>query len=387
MLSFSIIGCGAAGNKAVIDLMNIGYNPDKIFMLNSTAKDIPSEYHSKMMIFGSSSNRLGGCGKERSIGREMLLADLKSGKINIDNIVDPNDQAIVLVGSTEGGSGSSSIPILAKYFKQVHGKNVICILFFGFNDDVRGMHNTIELCKELSEEYTVIGISNEKFLVGNNKFAAERAANQLFCEIIKVCTGATITPGVQMIDDTDLYKVVTTPGYMVVNTIEFNRPKNIDEYNNYLTSAITGQEFVDPGDDPGAKRIAMIFDVPKDTDTIDYNGAKLRESYGEPYEFFTHMNNNADFYRVSYIVSGMRLPVEEIQYIYNTYLDRSQNVNKSRDGFFDVVNSMEGFYEDKGFDMLSSNNRKNTSAAKSSFFSDFENPDEKTISDPSTFEY
>ena len=77
MLSFSVIGCGAAGNKAVIGLMNIGYNPDKCFMINSTTKDIPREYKKKVILFGISQNRLGGCGKERSLGRSMLLDDLK----------------------------------------------------------------------------------------------------------------------------------------------------------------------------------------------------------------------------------------------------------------------------------------------------------------------
>ena len=297
MLSFSVIGCGAAGNKAVIGLMNIGYNPDKCYLLNSTTKDIPKEYHSKMMIFGSSSNRLGGCGKERGVGREMLLADLKSGQIDIDSIVDPNDQAIILVGSTEGGSGSSSIPILAKYFKQVHNKNVICVFFFGFNDDVRGMQNSIELCKELSEEYTVIGISNEKFLNGgNNKFLAETMANDLFCEVVKILSGAIIVPGTQMIDDTDLYKVVTTPGYMIANSWSFNRPKTAEQYDKALQDMLTSQGFVDPGKNPGAKRIAMIFDVPDEDSNIDYTGQALRKLYGEPYEFFTHMNNQADYY-------------------------------------------------------------------------------------------
>lgn len=390
MLSFSVIGCGAAGNKAVIDLMNIGYNPDKVFMLNSTYKDIPSEYHSKMMIFGARNNRLGGCGKERSIGRDMLLSDIKSGAIDLDSIVDPNDQAIVLVGATEGGSGSASIPILAKYFKKVHNKNVICVLFFGFNDDVRGIKNSIDICKELSEDYTVIGISNERFLVGNNKFSAERAANGLFCDIIKVCTGATITPGTQVIDDTDLYKVVTTPGYMIVNSFEFStRPKNIAHYHELFNPAIDSQEFVDPGENPGAKRIAMIFDIPNDTDAVDFSGKKLRENYGEPYEFFTHVNNDAGAYRVSIIVSGMKLPSEELQYMYNTYLDRTSRVNKSRDDFFDIVGGMDGFDEDKGFDMLTSSEVKNTATAKSSFFEEYETdtPAKPVTVDRTNFEY
>ena len=382
MLSFSVIGCGAAGNKAVIGLMNIGYNPDKCYLLNSTTKDIPKEYHSKMMIFGSSSNRLGGCGKERGVGREMLLADLKSGQIDMDSIVDPNDQAIILVGSTEGGSGSSSIPILAKYFKQVHNKNVICVFFFGFNDDVRGMQNSIELCKELSEEYTVIGISNEKFLNGgNNKFLAETMANDLFCEVVKILSGAIIVPGTQMIDDTDLYKVVTTPGYMIANSWSFNRPKTAEQYDKALQDMLTSQGFVDPGKNPGAKRIAMIFDVPDEDSNIDYTGQALRKLYGEPYEFFTHMNNQADYYSISYIVSGMKLPSEEIQNIYDQYIERTSMVNKSRDDFFDIVGGMEGIDADRGFDMLSDVHKKDVASARNSFFSDFQSNPKKDISE------
>lgn len=382
MLSFSVVGCGAAGNKAVIDLMKIGYRQDKCFLINSTSKDIPEEYHSSMTIFGASSNRLGGCGKERSIGRDMLLSDLKNGRIDIDKINDPNDQAIVLVGSTEGGSGSSSIPVLAKYFKQVHGKNVICIFFFGFNDDVRGMQNSIELCKELSEEYTVIGISNERFLdESGNKFLAEKKANELFVDIIKILTGAIIIPGSQMMDDTDLYKVVTTPGYMIANTWSFNRPKTADQYLASLKEVLSTQGFVDPGRDPGAKRIAMIFDIPDSDDNIDYKGNTLRQMYGEPYEFFTHLNENAQAYRVSYIISGMRLPYEEIQDIYYAYIDRTSKVNKGKDNFFDLIYDMGAIEEDRGFDMLNGSNKHDTNRAKNAFFNDFENKPETHSSD------
>ena len=381
MLSFTVIGCGAAGNKAVIDLMGIGYNPSKCYLVNSTAKDIPSDYHDNMIIFGASSNRLGGCGKERSIGREMLLTDLKAGKLDLDALVDPNDQAIVLVGSTEGGSGSSSIPILAKYFKQVHGKNVICVFFFGFNDDVRGMQNSIELCKELSEEYTVIGISNEKFLANGNKFAAEKKANELFCDIVKTLTGAMIVPGPQMIDDTDLYKVVTTPGYMIVNNWAFNRPKNADSYISSLKNFLDNQGFVDPGRNPGAKRIAMIFNIPGSDDNIDYRGTTLREMYGEPYEFFTHLNDQSDGYFISFIVSGMNLPSEEIQNIYDEYMERTTHVNKSRDSFFDMLDTMDAAEGDAGFDMLTNTHKQDVAVAKSSFFADFSKAPKKPESD------
>ena len=374
MLSFSVIGCGAAGNKAVIDLMDIGYNPEKIFMLNTTTKDLPAEYKEKVILFGTSQNRLGGCGKERSLGRSMLLDDLKSGTLNLDRMVDPNDQAIVLVGSTEGGSGSSSLPILAKYFKQVYDKNVICVFFFGFDDDVRGMQNSIELCQELTEDYTVIAISNKKFLddCDGNKFKAEKAANALFCNVIKVLSGLVIKPGVQMIDDTDLYKVVTTPGYMVANIYDFNRPKTKESYMNHLTDYLNSQGFIDPSKNPGAKRIAMIFDIPEQDDSIDYTGSSLRKLYGEPYEFFTHMSDKPTSYKVSYIVSGMKLPSEEIQHIFDEYTERTSKVNKKKDEFFDLIGGLRGDSDDKKFDMMKNKPSHSVEAGRQAFFNDFD---------------
>ena len=81
MLSFTVIGCGAAGNKAVIDLMGIGYNPKKCYLVNSTAKDIPEQYarsrrredfgvapaFRRPRIYGVA--RRDGTGGERSVGR------------------------------------------------------------------------------------------------------------------------------------------------------------------------------------------------------------------------------------------------------------------------------------------------------------------------------
>ena len=62
MLRMHLIGCGAAGNKAVINFVQSGYmNNDKYdyLLVNSTDKDIPAEYRANSMIFGN--NSIGGC--------------------------------------------------------------------------------------------------------------------------------------------------------------------------------------------------------------------------------------------------------------------------------------------------------------------------------------
>ena len=140
MLNLKVIGTGAAGNKAAISLIeNNNFNKDFVTLINSTPKDIPDEYKDNAFIFGSK-DRLGGCGKERTIGKELFVKDLRNGVISLDNIANPDTNAVVIVSSTEGGSGSATTPIIAKYLKEVVGIPVIIVLFFGFNTDLRIFH-------------------------------------------------------------------------------------------------------------------------------------------------------------------------------------------------------------------------------------------------------
>ena len=229
MLNLKVIGAGAAGNKAAIDLVSAGFKPEDVTLINSTLKDIPSDFKNSAILFGQNSDSLGGCGKEREIGKKLFITDFKLGTFNLDNIVDPNTNAVVIVSSTEGGSGSAATPIIAKYIQSCLGLPVIVVLFFGFNSDVRGMQNSIEICQELSEDATIIGICNSKYLAeaGGNKIKAEKLANQEFVNIVKVLGGYEIVESSQNIDDTDLFKIVSTPGYMMVGTTSIKKKLSI----------------------------------------------------------------------------------------------------------------------------------------------------------------
>lgn len=380
MMNFKVIGTGAAGNKAAINLIENGFDKKNVLLINSTSKDISENYKDISLIFGNGGSTLGGCGKERDVGKRLILQDMKSGKFSLDNIADPNTNCIIIVSSTEGGTGSSSTPIIAKYIKEVLGIPVITVLFFGFNTDVRGMQNSIEISQELEDSYGVIGISNEKFLeISNgNRIKAEQLANDYFVDIIKILSGSTITPGNQNIDDTDLYKLVVTPGYMVVDKCSIGKIKNIDQYNRSITSAIDESKSV--GDNRGAKRIGIIYDAPERIyDYIDFNHEVIKNRYGIPYEMFMHVQDT-DNPSVSWIVSGLPLPISEIKEIYDNYLKASNSVNKSKDVFFDSVMDMKGNEEDSQFNMFLTSKANNK--AKSNFFADFGLVDKKEDKTP-----
>lgn len=372
MLNFKVIGAGAAGNKAAINLIEKGFDAKNVTLINSTIKDIPEYYRSISMIFGANSGSFGGCGKEREIGKKRMLYDLKTGNVNLDSIVDPDTNAVIIVSSTEGGSGSAATPIIAKYIKEVVGVPVIVCLLFGFNSDVRGMQNSIEICQELSDNYGIIGISNSKFLssCNGNKLKAELAANDYFSNIVSILAGKNIFPGSQNIDDTDLFKIVTTPGYMNIGTANILKIKNLNQYNKIISDEIDNSKLMDISK-KGAKRIGVIFDAPESIyDYMDFSAETIYQEFGNPYEIYTHVQNSSETNStVTWIVSGMPMPLNEIKDIYNGYLLESETVNKNKDSFFDEISEFKGNQEDGMFDMLSS--RPDSKKAKDNFFSDF----------------
>lgn len=387
MLNLKIIGAGAAGNKAAIALAEKGFNLNDITLFNSTGKDIPEKFKDSAIIFGNTSDTLGGCGKERETGKKLFLDDLKTGAVTIDGLLDPDTNAVVIVSSTEGGTGSAITPILAKYIREVLGAPVIVCLFFGFNSDVRGMQNSIEISQELAENYGVICISNYKFLdaANGNTLKAEQLANDEFVRIIGILTGKDIHPGSQNIDDTDLFKLIATPGYMKVEHANISKIKNVSQYKDTISDAIDSSVLIDC--EKGAKRIGVIYSVSEDmTGNIDFTTSTLQSEYGIPYELYTHVQDCDSQSTVDWIVAGLNLPLKEIQEIYENYLKTSTSVNKSRDSFFDSVMDMRGNSEDGMFNMLSTRKVDNTKA-KSSFFADYGIGNEKPTKKKADGEY
>lgn len=374
-MNVGVIGCGAAGNKATYDLIRSGFPKDDCLFVNSTPKDIHDEFKANALIFGK--DREGGCGKERELGKKLILRDMKNGDFNIDDFITGGNEynLIILVSSTEGGSGSASLPVLAKYINKVHQIPVICVLFIGFMDDPRGCKNTIEICEELEEDYGTIFIQNNAFMAreNNNKIKAEAAANSNFVSIVKSICAAGINNSSQNIDDTDMAKIVMTPGYMTIDEVAVDRFKNMEQYTKFMNSYLDDSIVPDAGE-KSAKRIAVFFSC--DGEGVDYTGELFKERFGMPYEYFTHIQEPVENSFIRWIISGQKMPIDDIRRIYNNYMKITQKVNRAQDSFFSEVSSFRNDTEDNMFNMVSSKKSKRpTDSAKNKFFADFEETD------------
>ena len=194
-MKIKLIGVGAAGNKAVIEAVEQGVvDKESILLLNSTLQDIPVQYREpKTAVCFSSKENSGVCGKEPQIAEGLIMEALQNGTVNLDGLMEPDDRYAVIVTSSEGGSGCGASTVIAKYLSQVLDVHVHMVVFTGFEEDARGLQNTVHYFQNLSNEYTIEVISNKKFFKGN-KLKAEREANAEFVKKLSVLRSIPICP-------------------------------------------------------------------------------------------------------------------------------------------------------------------------------------------------
>lgn len=359
-MKLRIIGTGAAGNKAAISTVECGLLAiEDVLLLNSTLRDIPNEYRKGAYCFEQSE---GGCGKEKRKGALLAINSLKNGNLAnvIDEFINDDIELVILTASTEGGTGAGSISVISKYCYEL-GIPVMLFLFTGFEDDARGLRNTIEVFQELDERYTIQTISNKKFLnISNNRISCEKLANDEFIKRVSTISGKGIVDSERNMDEFDLFKSATTPGFMTVCTKEIEKIKSIDQFNKIVIDILDSDYSLDI-QNKSCARLGIIININIDSQNyIDYNFKEIKDRVGVPYEVFTHIQSDStqpEF--ISIIASGMNLPLDEIKNINTRYMELNSKTSKDSDSFFDQIASLRGDTSDSKFDISSKRrNRK-----------------------------
>lgn len=379
-----LIGIGAAGNKAAITAVeNEIISVENTMLINSTLKDIPADYLSKPgAVVRKYEGAYGGCGKERKISLDLAMNNLESDTLGLEKFlgIDTDNQCelCIIVASTEGGTGSGSAPVIGQYILRVFKEYKIRIHMFGlagFEDDVRGMRNTVEFFSELDENFAIECIKNSKFLreCNNNKIKAEVKANEEFCKKISVLMGLQIRDSEHNIDPTDLLKVsARTPGYMIIETCVFDdKIKNSDQFRQTVVDTFDNSKSLDI-DQKGIRRLGVIINIRRDsTDYIDYKDIVL-DRFGIAYETYEHIqheeNTMPEF--ISFIMAGLKMPMDEVERTYKNYERSVAQVDKSKDLFFSSIKEKTIEQTDDIFDLDSDDVEK---VDKKDFFKKFSN--------------
>lgn len=350
MIKCYVIGNGAAGSKCVASAVKLGaVRLEDTAIVNSTSKDFPADYEGKKIILSPENH---GAGKERPVAKEFAKRAIAEGLFDFPSIEEY--ATVIIVTSVEGGTGSGSTPLLANYFSKVHTRNVHIIAFAGFGDDVRGLANTVDFCKEIDPSIMVQMISNASFMAdaNSNKLKAEELANAEMIQRISVLTGQDFIEGSQNIDDTDILKLSNTAGYMNVEKLYLKKPlETREDYEKAIKKMLYNTHSVKPMRDP--KRLGVILNITEESkDAVDFSFASIKEAFGIPYETFTQVQYDGNKEYIAFIASGMKLPVDAIKETYDKYVEESNRINKEHDEFLNQVKSMSLLEEDSNFDMI-----------------------------------
>ena len=344
-MNVKLIGIGAAGNKAAINAVeNKIISMDNVMLINSTLRDIPTDYKGLKIEYSGS---YGGCGKERNIAYDLAMKNLQEGVLPLDDFLCIDNDAkraelVVIVTSTEGGTGSGSSVIIGKYIQNALGIKVHMFGFAGFQTDARGLKNTLEWFQELEEEFAVECIENSKFLAEcrDNKIKAEKAANVEFGKKLGILMGNPIRDSSQNIDATDLLKMVREKGFMFIESANFEKIKNREQFESVVIDMIDNTKSIDIAEVTSTK-IAVIINInAASTDYISYEDI-IKERYGTPYENYLHIQHEPDMPEfIAVIVAGVKMPVEEVQKIHSEYKARMNRLDRSNDSFFSAAKGL-----------------------------------------------
>lgn len=347
-MNVKLIGIGAAGNKAAINAVeNNVISIEHVLLINSTLKDIPADYKGRKVEYAGS---YGGCGKERNIAKDLVKKNIMDDILPLEEFLCLNDETkkaevVVIVTSTEGGTGSGSSVLLGQFIQNALGIQVHMFGFAGFQADVRGLKNTVEWFQELEENFAVECIENSKFLpeCRNNKIKAERMANVEFGKKLGILMGNPLRNSSQNIDATDLLKIVKTPGFMFIESTNFERIKNKEQFENMLIEMIDNSKSIDVPECKAFRTAVIINIKPESTDYISFEDILL-ERYGNDnlFESFLHIQYEADMPEfIAVIAAGAKMPVEQIQKIYNEYKVKMSRIDRGGDQFFAAAQSLK----------------------------------------------
>ena len=370
MINAKVIGIGAAGNKAAITLIEKGImSRQNVLLLNSTLKDVPAAYKELAISFTDDGK---GCGKETGLAKDIALTALKSKRIPIQNLLDPEDKILIIVNSSEGGTGSGASAIISQYANAVLKTNVHRFVFTGFEDDGKGIKNTLEYFQNVTEDCAVQAISNAKFLkdANGNKLAAQNLANEEFAKRVQILLGHIIVDSENNIDDADLTKVSTFPGFTTIEYGELNDVKNIDMFNKTVSDIIDNSKSLNY--DPSARKLAVILNVSEKTKSnVDYSFKVIKDKLGNSFEVYTHVQSELEPEYIAIIASGMKMPIDEVKAIYNRFEEIRSKLDQSRDSFFDMQLDLTC---DDGPRNNNTPSETQMAKAEDDFFKNFESP-------------
>src|SRR3989338_2281792 len=222
-----VVGAGGGGNNTVTRLANMGITGAKTVAVNTDMKHLAVSKADQRILIGKELTRGLGAGGYPDIGRRAAEESEKEIKKAIQGA-----DMLYVVGGLGGGTGTGSLPVIAKYGKEM-GAIVIGTTTMPFKiEGARmrkaedGLHQLRQVCD------TSIVIENDKLLRFAGDLPIEQAfqiADNLIATMLKGVTETIATPSLVNLDYADVRAIMHSGGVAAVGFGESDTKNRAEE--------------------------------------------------------------------------------------------------------------------------------------------------------------
>ena len=312
-----VVGCGDGGAMIASQVKkNI---PETYCICYNTSSTAMTKWHSDVNVITEGKD---GSGKARSFSKDVFKENAYKvllGKIQTALNVRTDISYVVVIATTDGGTGSGMSPMIAKLIAANTSIPVVIIgVYPSLKEDAIAQFNAMEWQKEVAKTGIPYMIFDNN--VDGNKIYTHSVVNDSIVNSLKVITGDFYDQSTaSMIDSRDLYMLLAHMGKRIMVFHSTKRPATNQTLDDYILSLIDTMHQPLPRNVRG---IGLFVKASSELlNRLDTNLEKVCKKYGDPTVQYLHIQESDVQTMVSVIFSGCSEPADRLMMLRSRYDD------------------------------------------------------------------
>lgn len=344
MLNVGIIGCGNGGNQvATLGMERLGI---PAIAINSSSKDMEtlSGDIPKVLIQNQDGTSKEGAGQDRSLAK-LYLKDSIMDFIQSETLVEfiKGLDIVFVVGTTGGGTGSATAPILTSILKEVYKNKETSFILIGIMPVLTSAPayqvNTLEYLKEIYENMlglTYMLYDNDRYSDMSSYKALDTVNSEIISDINVLRCYYNYTTKYDSIDDRDAIRLDSTPGRLFVARLEDFKEKDLDTVSieDLLIDKIKKNAHAELQRDKKIESIGIIVNLAQSiVEDFNDNLPKIVDFIGCPNRQFKHIyvNDDRKMGNNVFLILGGLSPVNDRVHKIEDQIEEAQNKQNVED--------------------------------------------------------
>lgn len=323
------IGCGDGGcniGTAVSDMCD-----DDVYVIayNTTTRAI-DKHRANTKVYPEDPDRKGqnadGSGRLRPYAKNIFKTNMHRTLLNkVQSILEakPDIQYVIVCGTSDGGTGSGTVPMAAKLiYDTCKIPTIIMGVYPAIEEGMVNQYNALEWQSEVEKvgiPYVILDNRQTGAVSRDQVPVLHRKVNEYAARIVNLLAGREYgNTNISMIDNRNLFMLLHEIGGRIVVTVDDTRPTSGQSLDDYVMASIAASYQPEPDH---MKGIGVFIKGPQELlDRMDGTVPGIQDRYGNVVLGFQHLELSEET-RISVIMTGNIEPRNRLMEIKGRYDD------------------------------------------------------------------